>query len=55
MRTFIPVKFISFLLLLVMMLLKPNGLFGNYEIPYLRQFIPALRSKTARSGEEAKP
>jgi branched-chain amino acid transport system permease protein len=28
-------------LLLVMMLLKPNGLFGGYEIPYLRQVIPA--------------
>jgi branched-chain amino acid transport system permease protein len=28
-------------LLLIMMLLKPNGLFGGYEIPYLRQMIPA--------------
>jgi branched-chain amino acid transport system permease protein len=29
------------LLLLMMMLLKPNGLFGGIEIPYLRQVIPA--------------
>ncbi len=27
-------------LLLIMMLIKPNGLFGNYEIPYLQQVIP---------------
>ncbi len=32
-------------MLLVMMLLKPNGLFGNYEIPYLQNIIPALRKK----------
>jgi branched-chain amino acid transport system permease protein len=29
------------ILLLMMMLLKPNGLFGGFEIPYLRQVIPA--------------
>jgi branched-chain amino acid transport system permease protein len=29
------------ILLLMMMLLKPNGLFGGIEIPYLRQVIPA--------------
>jgi branched-chain amino acid transport system permease protein len=29
------------LLLLMMMLLKPNGLFGGIEIPYLRQVVPA--------------
>jgi branched-chain amino acid transport system permease protein len=33
------------LLLLVLMLLKPSGLFGNFEIPYLRQILPALRLK----------
>ncbi len=33
------------LLLLVMMLLKPSGLFGNFEIPYLRQVLPPLRLK----------
>jgi branched-chain amino acid transport system permease protein len=45
------------LLLLVMMLLKPSGLFGNFEIPYLRQVLPPLRPKdkpassTAPGGE----
>ncbi len=34
------------ILLLVMMLLKPNGLFGGYEIPFLRNIIPPLRKKT---------
>jgi branched-chain amino acid transport system permease protein len=29
------------ILLLMMMLLKPNGLFGGIEIPYLRQVVPA--------------
>ncbi len=33
------------LLLLVLMLLKPSGLFGNFEIPYLRQALPPLRLK----------
>ena len=33
------------LLLLIMMLLKPNGLFGNYEMPFLRQVLPPLRKK----------
>ncbi len=33
------------LLLLIMMLLKPNGLFGNYEMPFLRQALPPLRKK----------
>ncbi len=33
------------LLLLIMMLLKPNGLLGNYEIAYLRNLIPPLRKK----------
>jgi branched-chain amino acid transport system permease protein len=32
-------------LLLVMMLLKPNGLFGNYEIPFLRSIVPPLKNK----------
>jgi branched-chain amino acid transport system permease protein len=35
------------LMLLIMMLLKPNGLFGNYEIPYLQNFIPPLKKKSA--------
>jgi branched-chain amino acid transport system permease protein len=41
-------------LLLIMMLLKPNGLFGNYEMPFLRQVLPALRKKTAPAEEVAK-
>ncbi len=40
------------LLLLIMMLLKPNGLFGNYEMPFLRQVLPPLRKKT-QSNENA--
>ena len=32
------------ILLLLMMLLKPNGLFGNYEIPFIRAVIPPLRN-----------
>ncbi len=32
-------------LLLIMMLLKPNGLFGNYEIPFIRAVIPSLKNK----------
>ncbi len=50
------------LLLLIMMLLKPNGLFGNYEMPFLRQVLPPLRKKSvptekasAPAVEEARP
>ncbi|MBI4928388.1 MAG: branched-chain amino acid ABC transporter permease [Anaerolineae bacterium] len=41
------------LLLLIMMLLKPNGLFGNFEIPFLRQVLPPL-SKKYKSTDAAK-
>ncbi|BBB47396.1 branched-chain amino acid ABC transporter permease [Pelolinea submarina] len=34
-------------LLLIMMLLKPNGLFGNYEIPFIRSVVPPLKEKKA--------
>ena len=37
-------------LLLIMMLLKPNGLFGNYEIPFIRSIVPPLKEKTADDG-----
>jgi branched-chain amino acid transport system permease protein len=37
-----------------MMLLKPNGLFGNYEIPFLRQVLPALRKKPSPAEEVSK-
>ena len=40
-------------LLLIMMLLKPNGLFGNYEIPFIRSIVPPLKEKKADS-ESAK-
>ena len=39
------------LMLLVMMLLKPNGLLGNYELPFIRSVIPALEDKP----EDSKP
>lgn len=32
-------------MLLIMMLLKPDGLFGNYEIPFLQNIIPSLKKK----------
>jgi branched-chain amino acid transport system permease protein len=45
-------RFVVFpVLLLVMMLLKPNGLFGNYEIPFLRQLLPPLRKKSTSVEE----
>lgn len=40
------------LLLLVMMLLKPNGLFGNYEMPFLRQVLPRLGLKGSASADK---
>lgn len=39
------------LLLLVMMLLKPNGLFGKYEMPFLRQVLPGLHLKGSASAD----
>lgn len=39
------------LLLLIMMLLKPNGLLGNYEIPYLRHIIPPRRKNVEEPKE----
>ncbi len=41
------------ILLLIMMLLQPNGLFGNYEIPFLREIIPPLKKK-AGEGKKSK-
>jgi branched-chain amino acid transport system permease protein len=38
------------LLLLIMMLLKPKGLFGGYEIPFLKAALPPLKViKNSRS------
>ncbi len=43
------------LVLLVMMLLRPEGLFGRYEIPFLRRVLPPLPPKAeavAKPAEE---
>ena len=40
------------LLLLLLMLLKPKGLFGDFEIPFLRQLLPPL-SPTAQTRFES--
>ena len=46
-------------LLLVMMLLKPNGLFGGFEFPYLRQVVPQLKKslsgKTTNVSDPSSP
>ncbi len=41
------------LVLLLMMLLRPEGLMGRYEIPFLRQTLPALLGQ--RSGVDVAP
>jgi len=39
-------------LLLIMMLLRPQGLFGSYEFPFLRQILPpALKRKISPDKE----
>lgn len=47
------------LLLLVMMLLRPEGLMGNYEIPFLRKKLPELlqqrSSGTQTAGQLGEP
>jgi branched-chain amino acid transport system permease protein len=40
------------LLLLLVMLLKPKGLFGDFEIPFLRQILPPLAPSTSARHEE---
>lgn len=39
------------LLLLLIMLLRPKGIFGDYEMPFLRQLLPPLRKKEANELE----
>ncbi|MFO7586294.1 MAG: branched-chain amino acid ABC transporter permease [Anaerolineales bacterium] len=39
------------ILLLVTMLLRPKGIFGDYEIPFLRQVLPKIR-KPAETAEK---
>jgi branched-chain amino acid transport system permease protein len=41
-------------LLLIMMLLRPKGLFGGFEVPFLKQTLPALR-KLAKADKENLP
>jgi branched-chain amino acid transport system permease protein len=38
------------ILLLLMMLLRPKGLFGGYELPFLRHSMPALSLKPATAA-----
>jgi branched-chain amino acid transport system permease protein len=40
------------LLLLLLMLLKPKGLFGDFEAPFLRQLLPPLAPAAAARMEE---
>jgi len=41
------------LMLLLMMLLRPEGLMGRYEIPFLRQKLPPLRKKVQQALKAA--
>jgi len=40
------------LLLIVMMLLRPAGLFGKFEVPFLRQVLPPLRKSAEKTTPE---
>jgi branched-chain amino acid transport system permease protein len=42
-------------LLLIMMLLRPKGLFGGFEVPFLKQILPPLRKSDKSGGENLKP
>ncbi len=39
------------ILLLITMLLRPAGIFGNFEIPFLRQVMPPLRPRQVQPTE----
>lgn len=41
------------LVLLLIMLLRPKGIFGDFEMPYLRQLLPPLRKKEPETLEQA--
>jgi len=43
------------LLLLIMMLLRPKGLLGAFEFPFLRAVLPPLRKRTGNAASEAAP
>ncbi|MCD6576995.1 MAG: branched-chain amino acid ABC transporter permease [Anaerolineaceae bacterium] len=40
-------------MLLIVMLLKPKGLFGNYEIPFLRSLVPALKKDKSNGNKNS--
>ncbi len=40
------------LMLLVMMLLRPEGLFGNYEVPFLRRLLPPIPTSTRAKASD---
>lgn len=40
------------ILLLIMMLLRPKGLFGGFEVPFLKQLLPPLRHQSQDSNGE---
>ena len=42
-------------LLLIMMLLRPKGLFGGFEVPFLKQILPALKHTEKNNGEKIPP
>jgi len=41
-------------MLLIMMLLKPKGIFGNYEIPFIRSVVPPLKNSLKKSTSNKK-
>lgn len=41
------------ILLLLIMLLRPKGLIGDYEVPFLRQILPALKPKALSREDES--
>jgi branched-chain amino acid transport system permease protein len=43
------------LVLLLVMLLRPKGLFGDYEMPFLRQLLPPLHKKEADKSAAPSP
>ena len=42
-------------LLLIMMLLRPKGLFGGFEVPFLKQLLPPLKKTEKNNGEKIPP
>lgn len=41
-------------MLLIMMLLKPKGIFGNYEIPFIRSVVPPLKNSPKKITSKKK-